>query len=53
MSIEQVFALAILQGQVVVIPNEPLVATLADVNAGGSGRDGHYKIVAVPRVKRL
>jgi hypothetical protein len=51
--IEQVFALAVLQSQVVVISNEPLVTTLTDINAGGAGRDGHYKIVAVPGEKRL
>jgi hypothetical protein len=48
--IKQVLALAVLQGQIVVIPNQPLVATLADINARGACRDGHHEIVAMPGV---
>ena len=49
--IEQVFALTVLQGQIVVVSDQPLVAALADVDAGGTRWDGHHEIVAMPAVE--
>lgn len=47
-TVQQVLALGVLQCQVVVIADQPLVASLPDVDVGGTRGDDHHEVVAVP-----